>query len=427
MARIQINQILYGKKSEYKVLEWIGGGGMAMVYRVEDRQSPGTYWALKVLHPFASEAQELAEALRMFEQEAEILWELNHANLPKVKDYFDHTSRSCLVMEFIEGKSLQDHLEEVKAALPETDVLGWMVQICKVLDYLHNPPQKDGKQKKPIIFRDLKPSNIMLTTDGVIKLIDFGIARTYKGNKARDTITMGSANYAPLEQWGRGETDPRSDIYGLGATMYHLLTNDLPPLASEPYLTPPSHLNPAISPATEDIILKAMEGQQNKRYQSAKEMQGALEACLKSLGVVAPPPQAPPKAFCPNCGYANRSKARFCSNCGNNLAGELKGILELSNSGDKLSLDNLPFLMGRGRVQEGQTVNLDLSVYDRRYVSRRHAEISRQEGQFIITDLDSSNGTLLNGNRLTPHEPELLRSGDIIKIGQVHLEFKLIR
>jgi hypothetical protein len=184
-----------------------------------------------------------------------------------------------------------------------------------------------------------------------------------------------------------------------------------------------------------------MEGQQNKRYQSAKEMQAALEASLSSLGVVlAPLPepasfeppapvkeQAAPKVFCPNCGYANRPQARYCSNCGTYQGGELKGILELSNSGDKLSLDNLPFLMGRGRIQEGQTVNLDLSVYDRRYVSRRHAEISRQEGPFIITDLDSSNGTLLNGNRLTPHEPELLRSGDIIKIGQVHLEFKLIR
>lgn len=469
-AQLKINTILDGKQGSYRIIQLVGGGGMALVYRVEELQTL-EQWALKVLHPFSSDPDDLIEARRLFDQEASLLSDLNHPNLPQVVDHFEDSNRAFLVMEFIDGQSLQQLLQEATYGLLETEVLGWMIQVCHVLEYLHN-------QKPPIIFRDLKPGNIMLSNDGMIKLIDFGIARTYKVNKKKDTITMGSANYAPLEQWGKGQTDARSDVYGLGATMYHLLTKRLPPLASEPKLTSPTHHEPAISRETEKIILKAMAKEPKDRYQSAQEMQFALQRALISLGgepisllpapvkpepvpaPVAPPvapkpqpvippqpvaqrtakpdpdrtvspiPSAKPPGVCHHCRHSNRPNARFCGQCGKHLKGELQGALDLTTSAGRrqsLLLSQLPYLIGRGRSPDGSVPDLDLSLYDSKYVSRRHAKIARPHGEFTLTDLHSANGTLLNGLPLTPNAPKVLRSGDLITIGKARLTFRVIR
>ncbi len=479
-AQLKINTILDGTQGRYRIIQLVGGGGMALVYRVEELQHLDQ-WALKVLHPFSSDPNDLIEARRLFDQEASLLLALDHPNLPKVVDHFEDSNRACLVMEFIEGQSLQQLLEEATYGLIETEVLGWMIQVCYVLDYLHN-------QQPAIIFRDLKPGNIMLSHDGMIKLIDFGIARTYKVNKRKDTITMGSANYAPLEQWGKGQTDARSDVYGLGATIYHLLTKRLPPLASEPKLVPPTHHEPAISPETEEIILRAMAKEPKDRYQSAREMQLALQRALISLGgqpvplPVHPPvskaapsfdfvsgsPPIPPKpapvvpsqpivkpipapspnptvspipaqnpaakanrsGVCPHCGNSNRAHARFCGQCGQHLKGELQGALDLTTDDGRtqsLLLSQLPYIIGRGRMSDGSVPDLDLSVYDSKYVSRRHAKIERPHGEFVLTDLDSANGTSLNGLPLTPNTKKVLRSGDLISIGKARLTFRVIR
>lgn len=463
-AQLKINTILDGKQGSYRIIQLVGGGGMALVYRVEELQTL-EQWALKVLHPFSSDPDDLIEARRLFDQEASLLSGLDHPNLPKVVDHFEESNRAFLVMEFIDGQSLQQLLEEATYGLLETEVLGWMIQVCYVLDYLHN-------QQPPIIFRDLKPGNIMLSNDGMIKLIDFGIARTYKVNKKKDTITMGSANYAPLEQWGKGQTDARSDVYGLGATMYHLLTKRLPPLASEPKLTSPTHHKPTISPETEVIILKAMAKEPRDRYQSAQEMQLALQSALISLGgepialpspnpeptileppvapkpkpvpppvaqpaakpdpepTVLPIPSANPPSICHHCGNSNRHNARFCGQCGKHLKGELQGALDLTTSAGRtqsLLLSQLPYLIGRGRSPDGSVPDLDLSLYDSKYVSRRHAKIARPHGEFTLTDLHSANGTLLNGLPLAPNAPKVLRSGDLITIGKARLTFRVIR
>jgi hypothetical protein len=157
------------------------------------------------------------------------------------------------------------------------------VQICTVLEYLHS-------RRPPIIFRDMKPSNVMVTNAGVIKLVDFGIARTYKEDKLQDTIALGSENYAAPEQWGEAQTDARSDIYGLGATLYHLLAN-IPPspafLPSEPESI--GSLNPALSSEAVEIITKAMQRERADRYQSATEMKQAILACLPDQTSSAPP------------------------------------------------------------------------------------------------------------------------------------------
>lgn len=476
MTALPINKVLNGKHGQYRVMQRVGGGGMALVFRVEEVSS-GKQWALKMLHLSSNKPEDLKEARDLFQQEAELLTNLDHLHLPKVVDHFDESKQSFLVMEFIEGETLEKHLEIANRPLPEIPVLRWMVQICEVLDYLHN-------QKPAIIFRDLKPGNIMLSNDGVIKLIDFGIARTYKPKKKKDTVSMGSANYAPLEQWGKGQTDARSDVYALGATMYHLLTDELPPLASEPTFILPTDIYPALSLEIEQIILKAMQIKPNDRYQSAKEMQQALKDCLASLGVSAEPAPAPtpsvpsiplpapsvpspplpavtpppapwprPKVAipvspppivhpqptaqpaspaatptCPACGHAHRAGARFCGQCGGYLSGQLKGILDIMNSGIavlSLPLSKSPFVIGRESPEEGFMPDLNLLPYDAQFISRRHAQIMRHGKQFTITDLGSSNSTFVNKKRLIAHKSQPMRSGDQIMIGKVHLRFRL--
>jgi len=280
----------------YRVKRLVGGGGMAWVYQVErlleeetQDGSPLSLWALKELRPQTEDPETQQHARALFNQEATILAQLDHPNLPQVIDFFEDQGRAYLVMEFIWGESLEKRISAANSPLLEREVLQWAIQICTVLEYLHS-------RQPPIIFRDLKPSNVMVTNAGAVKLVDFGIARTYKEDKLQDTIALGSENYAAPEQWGEAQTDARSDIYGLGATLYHLLAN-IPPspafLPSEP--EPVNRLNPALSDETVEIITKAMKRERQERYQSAGEMKQAILACLPDQAQRAhPQPQASP-------------------------------------------------------------------------------------------------------------------------------------
>jgi hypothetical protein len=279
------------QKHPYRIKRLVGGGGMAWVYQVECLDDGGSLWALKELRPQTEDQGTQAHARTLFEQEARILQGLDHPNLPQVVESFEgEQGRAYLVMEFIWGESLEKRLEQARSPLMEREVLQWAVQICDVLDYLHS-------RQPPVIFRDMKPSNVMVSSAGVVKLVDFGIARTYKEDKLQDTIALGSENYAAPEQWGQAQTDARSDIYGLGATMYHLLAN-MPPspafLPSEP--TPLDQINAALSPETVAIVTKAMARDRADRYQSAQEMRQALIACLPGYVSPARAP-APAQAF----------------------------------------------------------------------------------------------------------------------------------
>jgi serine/threonine-protein kinase len=259
----------------FRILRLVGGGGMAWVYQVEELPAgSGRLWALKELRPQTDDRTQRAASQKLFEQEARLLRSLSHPAIPAIADYFEESGRAYLVMEFIWGESLEKRLEKANAPLLETDVLHWAVQLCDALEYLH------GLQP-PIIFRDLKPSNVMVSNAGEVKLIDFGIARTFKTGKKRDTVAMGSENYAAPEQWGKGQTDARSDVYALGATLYHLLANLAPTpafLPSEPL--PLANYNQAASRATILLIEKAMARERSKRFQSAGEMRAALIAAL---------------------------------------------------------------------------------------------------------------------------------------------------
>ncbi len=251
--------------ARYRILACIGQGGMGAVYRAEDLRLEGRICAVKEIHTDPDLPPELqAQAQQQFYREASILARLDHPNLPKVSDYFTEEGREYLVMDYVAGPDLRQILEEARRAgrmLDEERVIGWALQLCDALSYLHG-------QNPPILHRDIKPSNIKETAGGLIKLVDFGLVKLLTPDDSR-TVTVlqgrGTVAYTPLEQYGgdTGHTDPRSDIYALGATLYHLLTGQPPADARERFLRPdslilPRALNPRISPTTERAILTAM-------------------------------------------------------------------------------------------------------------------------------------------------------------------------
>ncbi len=329
--------------NRYRILELLGEGGMGSVYKAENQRMPGPLWAIKelLIEAFA-DPRELREAKDRFEKESTLMGQLTilpHPRLPRIIDRFSENDRYYFVMEFVPGKSLDKLLEEAKAPLPERQVVDWAIQVCEALSFIHS-------QTPPVILRDLKPGNIMITPQGDVKLIDFGIARIWKPGQKSNTENLGTMTYASPEHLGQtGQTDARSDIYSLGATMYHLLTNEEPTPLDTPPIGSLRGRNAAISQRAEEIIIKAMQLDPNRRFQSASAMQTALQSCLPapvSAGVyqasvnhvpAAPLPAAPsPGAtlvvpvggkVCPACGYINRATAKFCALDGQPLPNEL--------------------------------------------------------------------------------------------------------
>ncbi len=259
----------------YTIERPVAAGGMGAVYRAIDIRFHRPCAVKEMLDEFQSDA-ERTQAVEWFEREATLLLELNHPCIPRVRDFFVEGGKHYLVMDFIDGRTLGDVLEKdenvigVNGArgIPEARVRSWARQVSSVLAYLHS-------QTPPIIFRDLKPSNIMVTSDDKIKLIDFGIARTFQ-SQHQATIIM-TIGYAPPEQL-LGSPEPRSDIYALGATMHRLLThhdaaNNKPNLYSFP---PVRTLRPDVSPAFEQIIMKALIPNVEQRWANAEEMERAI-------------------------------------------------------------------------------------------------------------------------------------------------------
>lgn len=262
-------------RERYRLTHIVGQGGMGNVYRAEDLRLPGRLCAIKEVRPDKNMPPEmLQQAQSQFLQEASILAQLDHPTLPKVSDFFTDDGQDYLVMDFVPGKDLKETLEESRTngrPLTEKQVLRWGQQIIEALDYLH-------RQDPPILHRDIKPANIKLTPDGRIKLVDFGLVKLMAPDDSR-TITVvqgrGTALYTPLEQYGgdSGHTDVRTDIYALGSTFYHLLTDSPPPDAKTRFLNPgilrPAHvLNPEVSPQVSEAIAWAMEMHPDERPSS---------------------------------------------------------------------------------------------------------------------------------------------------------------
>src|SRR5580658_6547108 len=223
--------------NRYQIERMLGGGGMGVVYLAHDQRLANWLCAIKEMVDHFIDQQQRLEANDYFAREADTLAQLKHPAIPAISDRFDDQNRHYLVMEYVEGRNLEEEFAVRGAPLPEGLVIDVARQLCDVLAYLHG-------LSPPIIYRDMKPSNVMLTEKGRVVLVDFGIARLFKA--ARKGTMIGTLGFAPPEQY-QGVADPRSDIYSLGATLHYVLTGR-DPEKFPPFSFPPvNELRPDIS------------------------------------------------------------------------------------------------------------------------------------------------------------------------------------
>ena len=268
--------------NRYQIQGAIGVGGMGAVYRARDLHFPNVVKLVAVKEMIIQAPDPLVRKVivRNFEREANLLATLDHRSISKIYDSFSLNERSYLVLEFINGKDLEAILNDSEGPLSEERVIGWAVELCDVLQYLHT------HQPEPVIFRDMKPSNVMVNTYDHIILIDFGIAKHFQGGQQRGTM-IGTEGYSPPEQY-RGEASPQADIYALGATLHHLLTR------RDPRLEPPfsfgeraiRKINPLVSPELEEVIVTALQYNPQDRFPTALAMKEALLVAARKTGLL---------------------------------------------------------------------------------------------------------------------------------------------
>jgi eukaryotic-like serine/threonine-protein kinase len=275
MASLETGTLLHKR---YEIIQVLGQGDFGIVYQARDKRAAQT-------NPLVAIKQMPMQMIIDNERQADLRANLIHPNIPRIFGYFTNDNYSYLVQEFICGSDLERVLEAQPGFLDEQTVIPWAIQLCDVLGFLHTHPDH------PIIFRDLKPNNIMLDGAGRIYLVDFGLARVYpphyfdkempRFQHLRKGLAIGTAGYSPPEQY-RGYLKPQSDIYALGATLHQLLTRrdprKAPPFTFQEY--PVRSLNPAVSPVLEAIVMKALNREVKKRYPTARAMQAALESLM---------------------------------------------------------------------------------------------------------------------------------------------------
>jgi eukaryotic-like serine/threonine-protein kinase len=267
--------------NRYAIQEVIGVGGMGSVYRARDLHFPNVVKLVAVKEMINQARDPLVRQtiVQNFEREANILVTLNHPSIPRIYDYFTHEERSYLVEEYIHGKDLEEVLNESQGFYPEEQVITWAIELCDVLQYLHD------HKPEPIIFRDMKPSNVMVNQHNRIILVDFGIAKIFRAGQKGTMI--GTEGYSPPEQY-RGEASPQADIYALGATIHHVLTKVDPRL--EPPFTfadrPIRKINPSVSPELEAVVTTAIQYNPSERFPSAMQMKEALMTVARKTGIL---------------------------------------------------------------------------------------------------------------------------------------------
>src|SRR2546425_289293 len=438
--------------ARYEIVRRIGGGGMGAVYLAKDRNpgdSPRSVQEMVEAHldPALHE-----KAIGDFKRESLLLTSLEHPSIPTIYDYFydESLGRFYLVMKFISGGDLASRLRNAPGSkIDEKTVADWGMQAADVLQYLHSRP-------KPIIYRDLKPANLMIDgNSGRVMLIDFGIARWVK-QEEKGVTAVGTMGYAPPELFG-GRVEPRSDVYSLGATMFHLLTGsdpqDNPLLIFDFAKNPrPRQIAPSISSEMEQILMRAVEYKPEDRFVSAGAMRDALASHLEKLmagqvsyGIasqVGGETVQVQTVYCGFCGGRIAADDIFCAHCGARQPDTgvgssatlraarptaklvVAGTTELDAS-FVLQKDNN--LLGRTDPHSNVFPEIDLSRFDpETKVSRRHARIWREGETFLVEDLGSVNGTVINDSvRLAPRQPRVLDSGDKLRLGETTLHFLL--
>jgi serine/threonine-protein kinase len=254
-----------GLDGRYVILRRIGGGGMGAVYQAADQRITGKLWAIKEMSDAAlTNPLDKQQAVEAFRREAQLLATLDHGNLPKVSDFFTEAGKHYLVMDFIQGQTLEQLLGQATGFLSEKQMVDWALQLCDVLTYLHT-------RQPPI---------------------------TFQPGKSRDTQAMGTPGYAAPEQYGTGQSDPRSDIYALGVTLHRLLTRYDPTLT--PFVLPPArNINPAVSPGVAAAIERATQPDANARFPTMAQMKAALSGAQATPSARPAAPTAPPQATAP--------------------------------------------------------------------------------------------------------------------------------
>jgi WD40 repeat protein len=280
----------------YRLIGMIGTGGFGAVYKAQDRQRNNWPVAIKSINLHHLSPEQIIEATDTFNREVRLLTGLEHPNLPRIHDHFTDPEHWYLVMDFIEGETLAEYLHHSRQGyLPVEEVLTIGVQLCSVLHYLHS-------QQPPIIFRDVKPGNIMRTPMGRLYLIDFGIARSFTPGQARDTMPLGSPGYAAPEQYGKTQTTAQSDIYSLGATLQTLLTGKEPLELSSGY-GPPYPQGQVIPVALDLLLAHMLDAHASMRPASMETVKQALQqiqderSFVRSRQPVRPPQQTAPPAW----------------------------------------------------------------------------------------------------------------------------------
>ena len=264
-GRLQPHTVL---NNRYAIIQKVGEGGMSAVYQAADTRLPGQLRAVKEMsESMITDSQERLQAVQAFHQEATLLAGFNHITLPRVFDWFAEGGRQYLVMEYIHGQTLETALAQRGHPFTEGEIRPWVEQLCDALSFLHS-------QSPPVIFRDLKPANIMLLPNGKVKLIDFGIVRFFKPGKKKDTQAFGTEGYAAPEARS-GQTDSRSDLYSLCVVIYELLTSHDP--TSTPWHFPDIRaVKPAVSPEWERILKRGLEHERGKRWQDLATFKNEL-------------------------------------------------------------------------------------------------------------------------------------------------------
>lgn len=264
-------------KQRYRIIAKVGEGGFGAVYQAEDSEFGDRMVAVKEMSEEGLSPEEIVEASGSFKREAFLLANLVHPNLPSIYDYFTEQGHWYVVMDFIEGETLENHLNKAsKGYLSVEDVLDIGMQLCAVLDYLHT-------RNPPIIFRDLKPANMMITPGGSVYLIDFGVARHFKPGKARDTVAFGSPGYAAPEQYGKAQTTRHADIYSLGVTLYQLLSGVDPTTTPFQFAPLQACSTQVIPMELSALIMQMMELDESKRPDSMALVKQRLQRIAVEL------------------------------------------------------------------------------------------------------------------------------------------------
>lgn len=446
--QLETARVLNGR---YEIVRRIGGGGMGAVYLAKDRNLGDAPRAVKEMMESHLDPAQHEKAIGDFKRESLLLTSLEHPSIPTIYDYFydDALSRFYLVMKYISGGDLASRMRAaLNGRIDEKTVTDWGMQVADVLEYLHSRP-------KPIIYRDLKPANLMIDGNtSRVMLIDFGIAR-WVSQQEKGVTAVGTMGYAPPELFS-GRVQPASDVYSLGATMFHLLTGsdpqDNPLLIFDFSKNPrPRQIAPSLSTEMEQILMRAVEYRPEDRFRTAGEMRNELATHLEKLmsGRVSygmPGQQLGGETaqvltvYCGFCGGRIAADDVFCAHCGARqpLAGVVSSsLLPTSRPTAKLVvagtteldasfiLQKESNLLGRTDPHSNIFPEIDLSRFDpETKVSRRHARIWLEGETFLVEDLGSVNGTVINDSvRLAPRQPRVLDSGDKLRVGETTLHF----